>query len=599
MARSRAQIQQKIDNATLITLHGNVYPLAQAKYDQGAAPSALELKHMLLVLKRDAATEKAIESKIESLHNPKSPSYHKWLTPEQFRAEYGVAEEDLNQVVSWLSSQGFNDIQLRGGGAVIEFSGPAASVQQAFHTEIHTYKIDGESHWANATEPKIPAALSPVISGLVSLHDFPRVSTSKDLGVFTLNKKTGALTSDSGILPFPAKGQAKTAKGAQPNMTTTVGNNSFYAVGPGDFNKIYNVDAAWSAGYDGEGEEIAIVGRSALTTADVDAFRAAFGLPATRLNVIQATEDTLPHISDEGESLLDVEWSGAVAKKATIDFVSAASTHSTDGIDLAALYAVEHNVAPVLSVSYGMCELGMGATGNAFYNDLWRQAAAQGITVLVATGDFGATTCPPQRFNTVSYAYLGMSVSGMASTPYNVAVGGTDFNDFGGPNGVTKSQHWSSTNDAVMRASALSYIPEMVWNDSCANSQIYPVLGYYDPVQACHSQTAYDDNLVTVSGAGGGVSGCTKSPDFNPYDCEGGYDRPSWQDVAGIPDNGKRNVPDVSLFSGDGTLGSFYLFCMSAARLTASAITTILTPCATWAQAAPASPLRLLPASWR
>lgn len=567
MARSKALITQRPDNAKLVTLYGNVYPQAQAQFDQGKAPDSLPLKHMLLVLKRDTATETALEAAIAAQYNPKSPNYHKWMTPQQFRANYGVADEDSTAVANWLSSQGFSEIRLTDGGAVIEFSGTAAIVRNAFHTQIHTYMVEGESHWANATDPMIPAALEPAVFGVVSLHNFPRVSAHKDLGAYSFNKKTGKWSKTADTVVSAQTATTETAKqtGIQPNLTgATSDGNNYYAVGPGDFNKIYNVDAAWDAGYTGEGQEIAIVGRSAITESDVDAFRGAFGLPATKLRTIHATDDTLQHISDEGEALLDIQWSGAVAKNATINYVAAASTDTTDGIDLAALYAVEHNVAPVLSVSYGMCELGMGASGNAFYNELWRQAAAQGMTVVVATGDYGSTTCPPQRFYNVSYAYLGMSVSGLASTPYNVAVGGTDFNDFGGPNGITKSQHWSQSNDPTTRSSALSYIPEMVWNDSCANTEIYRALGFYDALTACHSDQAYNYNMVTVTGGGGGVSSCTDAPDYNPYNCEGGYDRPSWQNVAGIPDNGKRNLPDVSLFSGDGMVGSFYLYCMSS-----------------------------------
>jgi subtilase family serine protease len=555
-AASRAQIHLAADDANRVVLHGNVHPLAQAKFDRGAAPDSLVLNRILLVLKRDAATEKALDAAVEAEHNPASASYHHWLSPAAYHERYGVATQDVTAISNWLTSQGFAGIKLSAGGTILEFSGTAATVRRAFHTQIHTYVVNGQSHWANATDPEIPASLAPAIGGIVSLHNFERKSQRKDIGIFNFDKKTGTWSKASkAVQPAHATGDT-----VSPNLTTTTSDGSkYYAVGPGDFGTIYNVKPLWDAGTDGTGQQIAIVGRSAITATDVDQFRAAFGLPATKLKIIP--DGDLPaHTSAEGESLLDIEWSGAVAKNATINYVVAASTSTTDGIDLAALYAVDNNVAPIVSVSYGMCELGLGTAGNGFYNELWRQAAAEGITVLVATGDGSATTCDQGS----NYADWGLTVNGIASTPYNVAVGGTDFNDFGGPNGVKHATYWSDTNDPKTRASALSYIPELVWNDSCANNQITALLGFDSAESLCNSDTSVTDGLENVAGGGGGVSSCTLSTDGDPTTCDGGYDKPAWQNAAGVPDDAKRDIPDLSLFSADGLTSSFYLYCMSS-----------------------------------
>ena len=163
-----------------------------------------------------------------------------------------------------------------------------------------------------------------------------------------------------------------------------------------------------------------------------------------------------------------MEWSGAVAKGATIDLVASTTTNSTAGVDLSALYIVDNNLAPVMSESYGACELDMGTAGNQFYSQLWQQAAAQGITAFVSTGDSGSAVCDQGA----AYATQGLAVNGISSTPYNVAVGGTDFDD-----AQNDSQYWNSSNDPVTLASAKGYVPEMTWNDTCTNSEFFPVTG--------------------------------------------------------------------------------------------------------------------------
>jgi hypothetical protein len=294
----------------------------------------------------------------------------------------------------------------------------------------------------------------------------------------------------------------------------------------------------WQAGIDGTGQTIAIVGETNINTSDVDAFRDLFGLPKNTPSVILNGPDP-GIVGDETEALLDVSWSGAVAKNATIDLVVSASTETSLGVDLSALYIVDNDLAPVMSESYGICEQALGSAGNAFYNALWEQAAAEGITVVVASGDAGSAVC--DDFNSQSYAVNGLAVSGFASTPYNVAVGGTDFNQ----SATTFANYWNATNTATTQSSAKSYIPEMTWNESCAA----------DGASGCGSG-ATNLNIVAASG---GPSSCS-SLDANSK-CIGGYQKPEWQGGTGIPQDGVRDLPDVSLFASSGTNGSFYIIC--------------------------------------
>ena len=259
---------------------------------------------------------------------------------------------------------------------------------------------------------------------------------------------------------------------------------------------------------------------------------------------------------DESEADIDVQWSGAVAPNATIDFVVSQSTETTAGIDLSAVYIIENNLAPVMSESYGYCELGLGTSGNQFYNALWQQAAAEGITVFISAGDNGAAGCDDFNAAPPAPAEFGLQVSGFASTPYNIAVGGTDFNDFSNP-----STYWSTTNNSTTQASALSYIPETTWNDSCTNS-IFGTVGY-----STNAETNCNDsrliNFVSPEGGSGGVSKCTTPSGSTAASCAGGYAKPSWQSGSGVPADGKRDLPDVSLFASNGFLGSFYIICQS------------------------------------
>ena len=531
--RVSPRITEDIDESKLATLPGNTHPLALAEYDQGAAPRGLPMERMLLLLSRSPEQEAALRQLMEEQQDSSSANYHQWLTPEQFGDQFGAAPEDIERVTGWLSSQGFRVDRVSNGRGLIEFSGTAGEVERALHTQIHSYLVHGEQHWANAQEPRIPAALSPAVAGIVSLHNFA----------------SSAMRRGSGTAVKEAASARWTAASPRPRYTTRSYDESDYVVAPYDFATIYNVLPLWSAGIDGTGQSIAIVARSNISLADVENFRSIFGLPARDPIITLNGADPGLNAGDEGEAVADAEWSGAVAKGATINLVVSKSTTASDGVDLSAEYIVDKNLAPVLSSSYGTCESGMTAGEKQLYPSLWQQAASQGITVVVASGDGGSAYCDLGQPFTVR----GLQVDGMASTPYDVAVGGTDFDDV---LDQTASAYWNAANNPATLASAKSYVPEMTWNDSCAGPQVLIFLGHYftdtSAEALCNDPLAQGIiiDLLDVEAGGGGVSST--------------YVKPSWQSgVTGIPADGQRDLPDLSLFAGDGLLSHYYAGCQA------------------------------------
>ena len=545
-ATPRPLITQPVDEARLTVLRGNTHPLARAEFDLGTAPATLPLQRMLLVLKRSPEQEAALEKLLDDQQNKSSSNYHKWLTPSEFGQQFGPTDADIQTVTGWLQSHGFQVASTAQGRNTIEFSGSASQVQETFHTTIHKYLVKGEQHWANASDPRIPSALGPAVAGVASMNNFPRKPMNHFFGEFSREKATGKITAVGPLFTY------------QPYFQCSADNYCF-AVAPYDFATIYNVLPLWNAKIDGTGQTIAIVGESNINPQDVANFRSLFGLPANSaangnpLNIILNGPD--PGLQgDEPEADIDVQWSGAVAPYATIDFVVSQTTETTSGIDLSAVYIVDNNLAPVMSESYGFCELGLGTTGNQFYNALWQQAAAQGITVFISAGDNGAAGCDDFNASSPAPAQFGLQVSGYASTPYNVAVGGTDFYEFTNP-----ETYWSVTNNSTTQASALGYIPETTWNDSCTNA-IWETIGGLstNPEVNCNNSQLND---VVPLGGSGGASNCTTPNGTAPANCSGGYSKPSWQAGTGVPNDGKRDLPDVSLFASNGFAGSSYVVC--------------------------------------
>src|SRR6266403_1584633 len=541
-----ARVTAQVDDTRTVQLKGNVHPLARPEFDHGAVADSQPMTRMLLTLQRGAEQETALQQLMDAQQTKGSASYHAWLTPEQFGKQFGPSDADVQAVTDWLTRQGFQVAKVAAGRGAIEFNGTVAQVRNAFRTEIHKFAVNGEEHIANVSEPAIPAALAPVVKGVAALNSFPRRAHLHNKGVYRWQRDTGQ------IKPL-----------------FTFGTNPVnFAMAPGDFAKIYNIPA----GADGTGQTIAVIGQSNINAQDVIDFRNLFGLPQnfTQANnvIVNGPDPGLQLFTgNEGESDLDVEWAGAVAPGATILLVTSSTTQSnptqiTPGIDLSALFAVDNNLASVISESYGACEPSLTAAGNQFYNALWEQAAAQGITVVVSTGDSGSAGCDPDPSGVSPNAAVdGLAVSGIASTPFNVAVGGTDFDATAQP--VTPpNQFWSATNGPTF-ASALMYIPETTWDDSlCAIN--FP--------QACN---AVDQQGADLAAGSGGPSNCvlgvansngtvTCPTRTDSTHSNGGWKIPAYQTGFHASQSPTvRTLPDVSLFASNGENGVAVITCQA------------------------------------
>jgi len=473
-----------------------VHPLAKPEFDEGIVNTDLSLQRMLLALQPTPAQQAELDALVEAQQDPASPEFHQWLVPAEFGARFGANEADLAQVIAWLTAHGFVIDEIPAGQRLIVFSGSAGQVFDAFHTEIHHYRVNGTMHIANLQDPQIPAAFAGVVRGVVSLHDFRRGAQMR-------------IRSDAVSAPDYSAG-------------------STHYVFPADFAAIYNLNPVYGGGITGAGATIAIAGRSNIDLSDVAAFRSIAGLPANAPTVVLEGADPGLVAKDQDESTLDVEWSGAIAPDANVKLVVAASAATTDGVDLAAAYIVNHATAPVVSISYGSCEQEMGVAELAFYNDLWEQAASEGISVFVASGDAGAAGCATGADSRGSE----MAVNGLCSSPYATCVGGTEFND-----DSNTAAYWSGTNSANY-GSALGYIPEVVWNESAANG----------------------GTGMWASGGGASVV----------------YEQPVWQaNASGAAEaDGMRAVPDVALAAADHD-GSFAI--VKGARFIVSG-TSVATP---------------------
>lgn len=583
----QSQIRQAINPSKLVVLKGNVHPWAQARFDRGPAPANLPMNQMLLVLKNTPSQTAQLQELLKEQQDPTSANYHKWLTPEEFGSQFGASEADIQKVSSWLTSQGFAINNVAKGRNVIEFSGNAAKVEATFHTAMHKYVISGKQYWANSNDPAVPEALTPVVAGIASLNNFPRRAAHRFAGTFT-RTKSGKLAPKAAANPEFTYAAGCNGTGSNGSLTNC------YALAPYDFATIYNVLPLWNANITGSGQTIAIVSDSDINAADFTNFRTLFGLPAGTLNQIHT--NTAPGVNaNESEADVDIQWSGAVAPGAAIDLVISQDSTTSFGGDLSAEYVINgsdsHN-PKIIGYSYGLCEFFLGSAGNKFYGDpgtgIWTQAAAEGIAVVVSTGDTGSTGCEnPQGTGgnapSDQPAIYGLAVSGIASTPYNVAVGGTDFND--GPL-ATAQTYWNSGNATTTQQSVKGYIPEIAYNDSCINAALdalYDSGASTDGLTNCNtyfsSTTLGLGPLVTPFGGGGGPSDCIVSNYNGTNDtgtfssCTAGYAKPSWQTGAGVPNDGVRDLPDIAIFAGDGTFQNFYLYCQEDQD------TTSTTPC--------------------
>ncbi len=546
---ARGLIVARIDESRLQRIEGNTRSAANSQNDRGRVPEDLSMDHMLLQLQRSPEQERAVEKFINSLQDASSPNFHQWLTAAEFGERFGASQADIDAVTGWLESHGLTVHSVYPSLMTIDFSGTAGQVRSAFHTEIHYLEVNGQGHIANMSDPRIPEALAPVVAGVVSLHDF----------------------------------RPRTMSRPRAEYTYTSGGATYQAVVPADLAKIYNLNPLFTAGIAGQGQTIAVVEDTDLYgTADWTTFRSTFGLssyqtgslttvhPAPASGANNCTDPGVPSGGDDGEAILDAEWASAAAPGAAIQVASCSDTRTTFGGLLAIQNLVNgKNPPPIISLSYGECEAENGAAANAAYNAAFQQAAAEGVSVFVSAGDEGAASCDAGA----SGATHGIGVSAFASTPYNVAVGGTDFGDtVAGTNGA----YWNSANTST-DGSAKSYIPEIPWNDSCASSLLASYFKFsttYGSSGFCGSSTATQDGLQVVAAGSGGPSGCaTGSPSTAGVvggTCKG-YAKPSWQ--TGTPKDNVRDIPDVSLFASNGIWGHYYVYCWSHTRAGGAACT--------------------------
>ena len=508
-----------IESGLTVPLKGNLHGGARPEFDQGRVDGSMEMQAVSLVFKPSPAQQSALDQLLAQQQDRMSPNYHKWLTPAQFGDRFGMSKSDIGKVISWLQSHGFIVTRIAPSRNEVFFSGTAAQVELAFHTEIHNYLVNGEMHFANATEPAVPAALSGVTLAIRNLHNFE---------------------------PKPrARVRQVPSDEVSAHFTSHISGNHFLA--PDDFATIYDVQGLYKATptVDGTGQKIAVIGQSAITLTDVQNFRIAAGLPPKdpTLLLVPSSGNSTTCPGDEGESDLDVEWTGGIAKNASIILVyvgvpaGQTCSNRTNGAFDALNYAVNAvpPIAPLISISYGLCEntnsaIGISQAEALSLQKLAQQANTQGQTITSASGDNGAADCEaPQTRSAVQ----GLAVDIPAAIPEVTGVGGTEFN--GDANGTvtgtapntnaSATQYWSGTtnsNDTI--GSALSYIPEMAWNDTLNTT---------------------DNPQGFLSASGGGAS---------LY-----FPKPAWQAATGVPNDAKRDVPDVAVNASP--FHDAYLFC--------------------------------------
>jgi subtilase family serine protease len=583
-----SRIVEPLNPADTVLLTGNTSPLTTAASDLGLAAPARRIDNMVLVLERSADQDRALTAFNERQYDPGSADYHHWLQPGEFGRTYGPSDADIAVVTGWLRSQGFTVDGVNQGRTLIQFSGSVAQVQAAFHIEMHRYLMDGEEHLANDRDPRIPRALSPVVGGVAALNDFSLGLEDHRPPQYALrNLATGKTTllGAAGASAGPSSGNA-----IEPDFTypIPIGDTTATAndLVPYDLATLYNSLPLWKASpaINGTGVAVGVLATADVIPGDYARYRQLSGLPATTIQVLYSTS-THPGTANGigGENTEDVEMVSAAAPGATIALVTGPNA-TPAGILSAATYAIDQNKWPILTASYGECELFLGKANNNAFNAIWQQGASQGISIFVAAGDQGSTGCTGQNGPAGTTDHYGLVVNGLASSPYVTAVGGTDL-DWNWISGG-QATYWGSNNPTT-EASAKGYIPEIAWNTTCANTNM---LKYFSSlhtfptlVAECNGiingtlpDKALFDVLVHISGGSGGISNCTTPTNTtNPASCSGGYAKPSWQTAEGVPTANHRYVPDIAMFGsygwpsapndpGDQTVyGSAYLICFT------------------------------------
>jgi subtilase family serine protease len=533
-----------VPNTDLVPLSGNVHRFARAQFDAGEAPSTLRPSGLDVVFTKSPEQQQALQQLLAAQQDPKSPQYHKWLTPAQYGQRFGASDATLAAVTNWLKSNGLSVGQLPPGRGHLPFFGSKALVEGALHTRIHLFAVAGEQHYANVSAPLIPASLTTAITAIRGLNDF--------------HPRPGVHPSNAGPRgTLPTVGHAS-ARSFDAPATYYSGSGQWPGyVGPTDFAIMYNLQPVYSQGFTGAGVTIAIAAQSDIDPSVLATFWSAFGVSGPSFGVPPQQFTSMPvpasaggsdpgetNDGNEDEAYLDTEILGALAPGAQLILVSDVDA------SLAAQYAIDQNLAAILNISFGACESAQ-ASYNATVASMYGQAVAQGITITVSSDDSGVVGCISQSDlgATNDVNSNGFAVNGLASTPYNLAVGGTDFNDQSDST-ATLALYWNTTNQSGTLASAKSHIPEMVWNDSCANPVFASAYGNGDTIAFCNTTTIQSQSnpFIDIIGGGSGISSCTTTNSNG--DCTGGYSQPGWQQgVPGITNFGGRAIPDVSMIA--------------------------------------------------
>ena len=544
----RDLITQPIDESQLVTVFHSTRPEANAQNDRGAVPDSFPLPHMLLQLKRSPEMEAELSQYVEQLTDKKSANFHKWISAQEIGDKYGPSQSDLSVIRSWLESHGFTVGGIEPNRMIIDISGTSANLRGAFHTQVDYLSVNGVTHFANMSNPKFPAALAPAVLGLVQIHDF-----SPQMHKIPVNPDYNA---GSGL----------------------------QVLVPADFETIYNVNPLFRQGIHGEGQTITIVEDSDSYKNDISTYRSTFlskysgTVTTTHPTGMISCTDPGTNLAD-GEADLDGEVASAMAPNATIVLAVCADATTFGGL-IALENLVNSGTPPsIVSISYGECEAFNGATSNAAFSNAYQTAAAAGSSIFVSSGDAGSSQCAPLFTGGTAYAYPGTGITGWGESIYNVSVGGTDFEDVynaGKPanGGLPTNTYFSATNTPT-DGSALSYVPEIPWNDSCAGYLITNYKGFTSAVGTsgfCNSTTATTNNAFLSTGAAaGGPSGCATGGGLADQTSSAlvdgtcaGYAKPSWQKgIFGNPSDGVRDIPDVSMFASNGFWGHYAVVCFS------------------------------------
>jgi subtilase family serine protease len=464
----RARIAQEITVQNRVTLAGTHSPMARSEQDTGRVASDKQLEGLSLVLSRTDQQEKDLQNLLASQQDPASSQYHRWLSPGEFAARFGVADSDIEKIESWLQQQGFTVTGVAQSKNRITFSGTAGQVESAFSVQLHYYKAGSKTEFAPATDISVPAALSSVVQTVSNLSSFrpkPHVR-------FKQNQRVTSVS---------------------PNFTSSQSGNHYLS--PKDIATIYNINPVYNAGYKGNGQSIAVVGQSAVYLSDIEHFQSAAGYTAkdpTIVLVPNSGSSTYYTGGDEAESDLDLEYVSTIAPQATIYFVYTGSNQNYGVFD-ALEYAVDTKLAPIISVSYGECETALGSANYATYNAILAQAVAQGQTIIAAAGDTGSTDCYEQTTLTTSQRQS-LAVDFPASSQYVTGMGGTEFSSTDVSSSNTT--YWESSSGSDSVSSAKSYIPEQVWNDDSSSNGLSAGGG---GISSLTSRPSWQTNVIGIS----------------------------------------------------------------------------------------------------